>query len=140
MEVVSLRLVDERFYHLDTCFCPLNGGYLLYYPGAFDDHARSVIARRVPANRRIAISEKDAVKFACNAVNIDDSIILNHISDELRRKLEKIGFLVIETDLSEFLKAGGGTKCLTLRLNEPRFPALSTIESAHSLGQAIHSL
>lgn len=137
MEVVPLRLIDERFYHLDTCFCPLSGGYLLYYPGAFDEHAQKVIARRVPANRRIVVSEKDAVRFACNAVNIDDAIIVNHISDELHCKLEASGFQVIEADLSEFLKAGGGTKCLTLRLNEPRFPSLGAIESAQHL---VHSI
>ena len=36
LEVISLRLVDPRFYHLDTCFCPLENGCLLYYPQAFD--------------------------------------------------------------------------------------------------------
>ena len=140
LEVVPLRLVDERFYHLDTCFCPLSGGYLLYYPAAFDDHARSVIAQRIPSNKRIAISERDAITFACNAVNIDDQIIVNRISDDLRFELEVAGFQVIQTDLSEFLKAGGGSKCLTLRLDEPRFPILGTIKAAQSFAQSVHSL
>ena len=39
VEVLSLRLMDERFYHLDTCFCPLANGYLLYYPPAFDSYS-----------------------------------------------------------------------------------------------------
>lgn len=140
LEVVPLRLVDERFYHLDTCFCPLSDGYLLYYPAAFDDQARSAIARRIPANKRIAVSEKDAMRFACNAVNIDDVVIVNQIGIDLRVALERAGFQVIETDLSEFLKAGGGSKCLTLRLDEPRFPALATIEPAQSFAQTVHSL
>lgn len=130
LEVVPLRLVDERFYHLDTCFCPLSGGYLMYYPAAFDEHARSMIAERVPRSKRIAVSERDAITFACNAVNIDDLVIVNGISDELRHELHSAGFEVAQTDLSEFLKAGGGSKCLTLRLDEPRFTALTTFESA----------
>ncbi|MGH8645864.1 MAG: dimethylarginine dimethylaminohydrolase family protein, partial [Gammaproteobacteria bacterium] len=36
IEIQALQLVNERFYHLDTCFCPLEGGYLMYYPAAFD--------------------------------------------------------------------------------------------------------
>ncbi len=138
LEVVPLRLVDERFYHLDTCFCPLSRGYLMYYPGAFDDQARREIAERVPRSKRIAVSERDAVTFACNAVNIDDVVIVNRISSELRAELEAAGFEVIQTDLSEFLKAGGGSKCLTLRLDEPRFPALATMESAFA--RSVHSL
>src|SRR5690348_2496057 len=34
-EVVALELASNRFYHLDTCFCPLAGGKVLYYPPAF---------------------------------------------------------------------------------------------------------
>ncbi|MGB7518589.1 MAG: bifunctional arginine dihydrolase/ornithine cyclodeaminase, partial [Spirulinaceae cyanobacterium] len=71
VEVVSLRLIDDRFYHLDTCFCPLAGGYLLYYPGAFDAYSNQIIERRVPQEKRIAIQEADAVNFACNSVNIN---------------------------------------------------------------------
>lgn len=138
LEVAPLRLVDERFYHLDTCFCPLSRGYLMYYPAAFDDQARRLIAERVPRSKRIPVSERDAVTFACNAVNIDDVVIVNRISSELRAELEAAGFEVIQTDLSEFLKAGGGSKCLTLRLDEPRYPALATMESAFA--QSVHSL
>jgi len=134
MEVLPLRLIDERFYHLDTCFCPLTDGYLLYYPAAFDEPTRRLIAQRVPRNKRIVVSEEDAVYFACNAVNIDDLVILNRVGDKLRNQLQEAGFEVIETGMTEFIKAGGGTKCLTLRLNEPLLvdtralePAVSTI-------------
>jgi N-dimethylarginine dimethylaminohydrolase len=54
VEVVTLRLVDQRFYHLDTCFCPLEGGYVMYYPPAFDDESRGLIESRVPDAKRIA--------------------------------------------------------------------------------------
>jgi lysine-ketoglutarate reductase/saccharopine dehydrogenase-like protein (TIGR00300 family) len=119
IEVLSLRLMDERFYHLDTCFCPLSGGYLLYYPPAFDSYSNRLIELRVPAEKRIAITEEDAINFACNAVNVDHTIVLNQASDELKQRLAAAGFQVIETPLTEFLKAGGAAKCLTLRVTEP---------------------
>lgn len=119
VDVVSLRLVDARFYHLDTCFCPLDGGYVMYYPPAFDARSNRLIERLVPAGLRIPIEEADALNFACNAVNIGSTIIMNKASAGLRRRLQAIGFALVETELSEFLKAGGAAKCLTLRLNEP---------------------
>ncbi|MBD2576734.1 TIGR00300 family protein [Oscillatoria sp. FACHB-1406] len=119
IEVLSLRLIDERFYHLDTCFCPLTGGYLLYYPPAFDSYSNRLIEMRVPAEKRIAIEEADAVNFACNAVNIDRVVVMNKISESLEQRLSDCGFEVVQTPLSEFLKAGGAAKCLTLRVTEP---------------------
>lgn len=119
IEVLSLRLMDERFYHLDTCFCPLTGGYLLYYPPAFDSYSNRLIEMRVPEAKRIAVSEADAVKFACNAVNVNHTVILNKATDDLKHRLAATGFEVIETPLTEFLKAGGAAKCLTLRVTEP---------------------
>ncbi|MGK7941608.1 MAG: TIGR00300 family protein [Crocosphaera sp.] len=118
-EVLSLRLIDERFYHLDTCFCPLTGGYLLYYPPAFDSYSNRLIELRIPEEKRIVVEEPDAVKFACNAVNINHTIIMNQISESLQQRLNDVGFEVVQTPLSEFLKAGGAAKCLTLRVNEP---------------------
>lgn len=119
IEVVPLRLVDPRFYHLDTCLCPLSGGHLLYFPAAFDPAAQAAIAARVPQDKRIAVSERDALAFACNAVNLDNVVILNRATPALRAQLEAAGYRVRETPLDEFLKAGGSAKCLTLRLDEP---------------------
>jgi lysine-ketoglutarate reductase/saccharopine dehydrogenase-like protein (TIGR00300 family) len=119
IEVVSLRLMDERFYHLDTCFCPLSGGYLLYYPPAFDAYSNRLIEMRVSPEKRIPIGEVDAVNFACNAVNIDQVVVMNKVSDGLKARFAEAGFEVIETPLTEFLKAGGAAKCLTLRVTEP---------------------
>ncbi len=134
IEVLSLRLMDERFYHLDTCFCPLTDGYLLYYPPAFDAYSNFLIERRVPAEKRIAIDEPDAVNFACNTVNVDRTVVMNQASEGLKQRLANIGFQVKETPLTEFLKAGGAAKCLTLRLSEPIQPdrsaeALDVLES-----------
>ncbi len=118
VEVVPLRLVDARFYHLDTCFCPLRDGRLLYYPAAFDDAAQAQIAARVPPHQRIAVDEADALAFACNAVDLDDAIVLNRASPALRQALAAWGYRTLDTGLDEFLKSGGAAKCLTLRLDE----------------------
>lgn len=120
IEVQSLQLVDPRFYHLDTCFCPLQGGYLMVYLPAFDAPSRKAIASRVPPHRLIPVGEEDALQFACNTVNTGRHVFLNHASPALRKQLEGNGFEVHETPLSEFMKAGGAAKCLTLKLNEPR--------------------
>jgi lysine-ketoglutarate reductase/saccharopine dehydrogenase-like protein (TIGR00300 family) len=143
VEVLSLRLVDPRFYHLDTCFCPLTAGYLLYYPPAFDTYSNRLIELRVPPEKRIAIDEVDAVNFACNTVNIDvlrdgqaeRIVVMNKASDGLKKRLIDRGFQVVETPLTEFLKAGGAAKCLTLKVSEPQQKSLqlSTIQS-----QVIH--
>jgi arginine dihydrolase len=117
VEVVSLRLVDPRFYHLDTCFCPLSNGDVMYFPGAFDSVSVGKIEMRYGKSKRICVSEDDALLFACNAVNVGKTILLNEISPELSARLEARGFEIIQLDLTEFLKAGGAAKCLVLRLS-----------------------
>ena len=81
---VPLRLVDPRFYHLDTCLCPLEGGFLLYFPSAFDEESQKAIAATVPPEKRIVVEEEDAQKFCCNAVDLEGHIFMNGASDALR--------------------------------------------------------
>lgn len=123
IETVPLRLVDPRFYHLDTCLCPLQGGALLYFPAAFDADSQAEIVRRVPESLRIPVVEADARRFACNAVNVGTQVFFNGASEALRARLAEAGFDSHVTPLGEFLKSGGGAKCLTLRLDEPRLAA-----------------
>ncbi|HXQ30777.1 MAG TPA: arginine deiminase-related protein [Steroidobacteraceae bacterium] len=118
-EIVGLRLIDPRFYHLDTCFCPLSGGHVLYYPAAFHPTSRSEIERRVPAALRVPVGAVDAANFACNSVNLATEVFLHRASPQLTAELARAGYRVHQHDLSEFLKAGGSAKCLTLRLDSP---------------------
>ena len=118
LEAIMLELTNPRFYHLDTCFCPLPRGYVMYYPNAFSEASRALLESRIPAEKAIVVGEEDANEFACNAVNIGDKIILNGASCSLREALARPGFEVERTPLSEFLRAGGASKCLTLRLEE----------------------
>jgi N-dimethylarginine dimethylaminohydrolase len=112
--VLSLQLTDPRFYHLDTCFCPLTGGKLIYYPAAFDDYARRVIEQYAP--QRIEVCTEDAARFGCNAVCIDENVVLSTACTKLTHDLSGWDFNVHPVNLSEYLKSGGSAKCLTLQL------------------------
>ena len=114
--VVSLELVEQWFYHLDTCFCPLPSGELIYYPGAFDRYGRTIIEETVPPAKIITVGDDEAATFCCNAVAVGNTVIMNSGAPELTKELERRGMKVVTTDLSEFIKSGGSAKCLTLRL------------------------
>lgn len=115
VEVLPMELVDPRFYHLDTCFCPLAPGAAIYYPGAFDDYGRSVIQSRIP--RLVEVRAEEAVDFSCNAVVVGRAVILNRGAPRLAAELHHMGFATRPLDLSEFIKSGGSAKCLTLRID-----------------------
>jgi N-dimethylarginine dimethylaminohydrolase len=117
--VVPLHLIDPRFYHLDTCFAPLANGYVMYFPDAFDRLSLHRIESFYPLEKRIIISEADAVCFACNAINVGRTIVLNKVSSKLSTQLEQLGFEVVQVELTEFLKAGGAAKCLVMKLSRP---------------------
>jgi N-dimethylarginine dimethylaminohydrolase len=113
--VIPLELVDPYYYHLDTCFCPLAPGEALYYPGAFDDYGRRVLAELVPSLLEVPAAE--AQSFACNAVVIGRTVITNTGCPAMHARLRDRGYTPLETPLGEFVKAGGSAKCLTLRLD-----------------------
>ncbi len=113
--VLSLELADPYYYHLDTCFCPLDAETLMWYPPAFDDYARRVVEANVP--RRIEVKPEEAARFACNAVVIGRRVALNWGCPDLEARLRDHGFEPYATPLDEFLKAGGSAKCLTLHLD-----------------------
>jgi N-dimethylarginine dimethylaminohydrolase len=117
VEIVSLQLVNPNFYHLDTCFCPLQDGKVMYYEKAFDAQSLKLIEKYTEPEDRIPVSDDDAQHFACNAVLVGNNILLNHASDALRNQLESAGYAVFITPVTEFLKAGGANKCLTFELD-----------------------
>jgi N-dimethylarginine dimethylaminohydrolase len=115
VEVLPLELVDPRFYHLDTCFCPLSESAAIYFPGAFDEYGRSVLRARVPG--LIEVSAEEAATFSCNAVVVGRSVVLNAGALGLQASLREAGWAVYPLPLTEFIKSGGSAKCLTLRLD-----------------------
>jgi lysine-ketoglutarate reductase/saccharopine dehydrogenase-like protein (TIGR00300 family) len=137
INVVSLRLVDQRFYHLDTCFMPLRHGRVMYYPAAFDERSVRKIRQLIPEDRLLEVSKADAMRFACNALVVDDSIVLNYASNPLRQQLERWEYEVILSQVDEFLLAGGAVKCLSLFL-EREVPAASQQETVESPIRSSH--
>jgi N-dimethylarginine dimethylaminohydrolase len=115
VRVLPLELVNPRFYHLDTCFCPLASGEALYFPGAFDTYGKRVLLTHVP--RLIAVEEEEAHRFGCNAVAVGKTVVHNSRCPRMGESLTRAGYKSVEVELDEFLKAGGSAKCLTLRLD-----------------------
>lgn len=113
--VIPLQLVSDYYYHLDTCFCPLDAETAIYFPGAFDEYGQRALAAHVP--KLIAVEKNEAERFACNAVVVGRSVVTNTGCSQLHAELKSRGFTPYETCLDEFLKAGGSAKCLTLRLD-----------------------
>jgi N-dimethylarginine dimethylaminohydrolase len=114
---LSLMLADPSFYHLDTAFCALPCGGIIYYPAAFTPAALATIHAHVGPLDRIALDHADAARFAANAVCLGRSLILSSCSQTLRLDLEERGYTVFETPLHAFLRSGGSACCLTLRLD-----------------------
>lgn len=115
-EIIPLELVDTRFYHLDTCFCPLSESDLLYFPDAFDRYGQAAIAERIPTERRLLVPEAEALKFACNAVCVGKHVVLPSGCLTTERLLRERGYRPHSVLLGEFMKSGGSAKCLTLAL------------------------
>ncbi|NGZ11669.1 MAG: amidinotransferase [Nitrospira sp. LK70] len=116
-EIIPLELVDSRFYHLDTCFCPLSGGDLLYFPAAFDTYGQAAIAERVPDKQRLTVPEDEALKFACNAVCVGKHVVLPVGCPSTQAWLRRRGYETHPVQLDEFMRSGGSAKCLTLALD-----------------------
>ena len=117
IKILPLELIHSKFYHLDTCFCPLSGGELLYYPQAFDSYAQTVIDAHIDKKRRLQVPLQEANRFACNAISVDRHIVLPSGCPETMKLLEERGYQCHAIELDEFMKAGGSAKCLTLALD-----------------------
>lgn len=110
----ALELKDPRFYHLDTCFGPLDDKTALIFPEAFDAYAYLALLEMV--QYPILVSEEEALRFACNSVCVGKQVLLPLGCPETREAIEARGFEVTELDFSEYLKSSGAAKSLVLRL------------------------
>jgi len=115
--VVRLELATDRFYHLDTCFCPLPGGEIFYYPPAFTADSLKILRNTVAAADLIEASDEDAARFCVNAVCIDRTVVMAQATDRLRAVLAERGYTVAQVNLDPFILSGGGAYCMTLRLD-----------------------
>ena len=121
-DVIGLELASERYYHLDTCFCPLAGGKVLYYPAAFTPAGLAAIREHVAEADRIEASDQEAEAFCVNAVNLDSRILMARAPQNLKGKLADHGYVLTEVDLAPFILSGGAAYCMTLRLDRQSRP------------------
>ena len=115
VEVLSVELTDPRFYHFDLTFCPLGDRRAIVVPEAWDDYGRDVVRSVVP--EPIALTREEALAFSANSVVVGHTIVMPSCTTRLREELEAVGFEVRVCVVDEFLKAGGGVRCLTLALD-----------------------
>ena len=113
-KLVAVQLQDPRFYHLDTCFCPLTPKLALVHPGAFNASDLALLEESIEL---IRVSPADAVHFVCNAVVLGSNVVLPAGCDTTYRALAERGYTAYPVALSEFIKAGGAAKCLSLKLD-----------------------
>jgi ornithine aminotransferase len=114
---VALELVDPRFYHLDTCFCLLSGGEVIYYPSAFSAAARAQLRELVDPALLIEAGDDDARHLAVNSVCLGRDVVMCHASESLRAQLAERGYCPHVVPLESFNRSGGAAYCLTLRLD-----------------------
>ncbi len=114
VEVVSLELVDPRYYHLDTCLAALDGGNVAYYPPAFSAASRALLELLYP--EAVLAADADAEVLGLNFVSDGRHVVLTRDAVRLAAQLCAAGYVPVPVDLSELLKAGGGVKCCTMEL------------------------
>jgi N-dimethylarginine dimethylaminohydrolase len=114
LPVISLKLVDPRFYHLDTALVVLDADTAAYYPAAFDDAGQGALAAHF--TELIEVKDEDAEVLGLNAISDGRNVVLPEQAIGLIAQLEAAGFAPVTVNLSELLKAGGGPKCCTLEL------------------------
>jgi N-dimethylarginine dimethylaminohydrolase len=112
--VIGVRLVNPRFYHLDTALCVMDGDTAAYYPAAFDDAGRAALAAHF--EELIEAKDEDAEVLGLNAVSDGRHVVLPAQARGLAAQLAARGFEPIPVDMSELRKSGGGPKCCTLEL------------------------
>jgi arginine dihydrolase len=122
--VRPVQLVDPRLYHLDLTFCPLDGRRAMAAPLGWDAYGLKVVEALVP--ELLVLTDDEALSFCANSVVVDRTIVMPTTPPRVGRQLEAWGFEVVECPVGEFLKAGGGCRCLTL--------AVDTVLSAQAVG------
>jgi arginine dihydrolase len=132
--ILPVELVDERFYHVDIVFCPLDSRSAMLAPAKVDADSARLIQALVPDP--ILLTDAEAAAFSANTVVVGRTLVMPACSPRLEGELRARGFDPVVLDLSEFLKAGGGPRCLTLaldvQLSRPDGAALAERYTAHN--------
>lgn len=114
LPVVSLRLIDPRFYHLDTALAVLGDDQIAWYPPAFDPLSQQRLAKMFPD--AVVAGEADATAFGLNAISDGHHVIVAAEAEGMVASLSAAGFEVFPVEMSELRRAGGAAKCCALEL------------------------
>ncbi|KAK6044288.1 Amidinotransferase [Cooperia oncophora] len=102
-DIVICELIHPNFYHLDTCFAPVDETTALWYPPAFSENTKKEIMRRLPDS--IAISDQEANSFVCNAITVRNTVLSpTGMQKPTREALARRKKAVTDIDMSEFMK------------------------------------
>ncbi|MET7807146.1 dimethylargininase [Micromonospora chersina] len=112
--VVSLRLVDPRFYHLDVALASIDDENVVYYPGAFSAASQRVLTQLFPD--AVIADDEDALAFGLNLVSDGLNVVLNSEATRLAGKLKAAGYHPVPVELAELKKGGGSVKCCIAEL------------------------
>jgi len=141
-EVVSLKLVNPRFYHLDTAISVLDpvqgpGGVekanIAYLPSAFDAPSLAVLRERYPD--AIEVADEDGAVFGLNSASDGLNVIISPRAKGFEKQLRDRGYNPVLVDLSELLLGGGGIKCCTLELRGPSTGSGTAGEDSGTAGE-----
>ncbi len=111
---ISLRLVDPRFYHLDTALAVLSEDQIAYYPGAFSPASVRVLEQLFPD--AVRADEADALAFGLNLVSDGRNVVLPAEATGMAGRLAAAGYQPVPVELSELNKGGGSVKCCVAEL------------------------
>lgn len=112
--VITLKLINPNFYHLDTAIAVLDDTNIAYLPSAFDEPSLAVLRERYP--HAIIATEEDAAILGLNSYSDGYNVVIAARAKDFERELRARGYNPIGVDLSELLLGGGGVKCCTLEL------------------------
>lgn len=113
-KMVYCELADPYYYHIDTCFCPLNEKQAIWCPHAFTKNSQKRMSGHIEL---IEVVESEARHFACNAVVIDKHIVVPSGCPQISESLKKQGLTIHACEVDEYIKSGGACKCLTMRID-----------------------
>ncbi|WP_420063550.1 dimethylargininase [Micromonospora chokoriensis] len=112
--VVSLRLIDPRFYHLDVALAAIDDANIVYFPGAFSAASQRVLTQLFPD--AVIADDEDAMAFGLNLVSDGANVVLNSEATRLAGKLKAAGYTPVPVELAELKKGGGSVKCCIAEL------------------------
>ena len=110
LNLIYLKLLDERFYHLDTCFSIIDDDLAIYNPNAFSKHT----IEKLSNFELLPVTTEEANNFACNSIVFNKTIFMPSDNDRIADILSERGYQVYQIDTSEFLKSGGSLRCMCL--------------------------